>query len=103
MRPMRKLLSLLLFVYWAPSLAADFDPEPLRQIRAEAGSNCAVEPLESALMLIGNNGSRVDRWKLETCAGRVTYEVSYYPPQFFPDRSNPYSVRRIGGPLQDAK
>lgn len=92
---MRKLLILLVVVYCAPSLAAEFDPDPLGQIRVDAGPDCIVEPLESTLTLIGNNGFRVEQWVVETCAGRVAYEVSYYPPQFFRDRSSPYSVRRV--------
>ena len=98
---MRKLLTLLILVCCPPSMAAEFDP-PLTQIRVDAGLKCAVEALEATVILIGNNGFRVERWEVETCAGRVTYEVSYYPPQFFRDRVSPYSVRRIekppGGP-----
>ena len=95
MRSMRTLLALLPLLLWSPLAAAGFDPEPLSQIQADFGPTCAVEPLKSTLSLAGNNGLRVELWVIKTCIGLAKYEVSYYPPQFFPGRDSPYAVRRL--------
>ena len=95
MRSMRSLPALLLHLHWSPLSAAGFEPEPLRQIQEDVGASCAVEPVKSFLSLAANNGFRVEQWTVKTCNGLAKYEVSYYPPQFFPDHDNPYAVRRI--------
>ena len=95
MRLMRKLFAILLLLLWSPLLAAGFEAEPLRQIQADVGPTCTVEPVKSTLSLVGNNGLRAERWVVNTCTGLAKYEVSYYPPQFFPGRDSPYAVRRI--------
>jgi hypothetical protein len=94
MKSMRILLALLLLP-WLPLSAAGFDAEPLSQIQADVGQTCTVEPIRSTLQLAANNGLRIELWVVKTCTGLAKYEVSYYPPQFFPGRDNPYAVRSI--------
>ncbi|GAB3092401.1 hypothetical protein GCM10027159_07030 [Lysobacter terrae] len=95
MRSLRKLLVLSLLLHCSSLLAAEFDAAPLSQIQADVGPGCAVEPIKSTLSLAGNNGLRIELWVVMTCNGLAKYEVSYYPPQFFPRRGSPYAVRRI--------
>ena len=94
MRSIRTLLAILLLLHWSALSAAGFDPEPLSQIQADVSPSCAVEPVKSTLSLAGN-GLRLELWTVRTCNGLAKYEVSYYPPQFFPGRHSPYAVRRI--------
>jgi hypothetical protein len=79
-----------------PSVAREkFAFEALKQIQAQLGDSCAVEPIESKLTLIGNNGFRIERWQVNTCSGPAEYDVRYYPPEFFPNRDSAFSVQRV--------
>jgi hypothetical protein len=88
-------LAAVLTVFASYAQDAGFDADALLQIRTEVGPDCPVQPVERTRILMGNLGFWIERWTMETCEGRATYEVTYHPPEFFPDHQRAYEVRRI--------
>ena len=89
-------LALMLCCVGAPAFAADtLEITWLRLIRADFDPSCSVEKLKVGSVVSGNNGLRTEQWFVQTCQGKFEYQVAYYPPAAFPDRSSPYQVTRI--------
>ena len=98
MNPILSLLASSLLALLLPTsvnAGETIEEQWLRLIAEEVSSSCRVGAPDVLDSLTGNNGARVEHWRLATCSGPVEYEVSYWPPEYFPGRASPITISRV--------
>jgi hypothetical protein len=73
----------------------------LELVQRALGLDCPFTLRRTAFLGIGTNGAWSEIWYTDTCRGDVVFELSYRPPEFFPNRASPYEVKELRQTTKD--